>query len=115
MKQSEEPVKKSKPSISNLLKSTDRVSYLRPEWFIQNLTYLLFILLLAIIYIWNSHKGVHMVRDLYQTEGELEEIHWYYNATKDTLTRRSRQSAVADMVKDQNMYELSNPPYIIHE
>lgn len=115
MKQSEEPKQKSRATISNLLKSADRVSYLRPEWFIQNITYILFIILLALIYIWNNHKGVHLVRDLNKTENELVEIQWYYNATKDTLTRKSRQSAVAEMVKEQGMYELSNPPYIINK
>lgn len=115
MKQSEEQKQKHKSSISNLLKSTDKVSYLRAEWFIQNIYYLIFLILIAVIYIWNNHKGVHLVRDLNKTESDLVEIQWYYNSTKDSLTRKSRQSAVADMVKDQNMYELSNPPYIIEK
>ena len=115
MKQMKEPNQKPKSTISNLLKSTDRVTYLRPEWFIQNIYYLFFIILLAIIYIWNNHKGVHLVRDLDKTESELVEIQWYYNSTKDSLTRKSRQSAVADMVKDMGMSELSNPPYIIEK
>ncbi len=115
MKQPEEQKQKSKPTISNLLKSTDRVSYLRPEWFIKHIYFLVFLMLLAVIYIWNNHKGVQLVRDLNSTESDLVEIQWYYNSTKDSLTRKSRQSAVADMVKDQGMYELSNPPYIIEK
>lgn len=102
-------------NLSSRIKIVDQVPYLKQEWLISNIPYFLFLVCIAIFYIWNSHHGVKMVKDMRNAETELIESQYYYNSSKDTLTRRTRQSSVAEMVKDQNMYELSNPPFTILE
>ncbi len=70
-------------------------------------------MLLEVFYIWNNNKGVAMVKEYRDTDQEMLELEWYYNSAKDNLTRKSRQSAVAEMVDTLHMQELSNPPYTI--
>ncbi|MBC8048331.1 MAG: hypothetical protein H7Y00_16140, partial [Fimbriimonadaceae bacterium] len=89
-------------NLSAKIKSLDNVPYLQQDWLIANIPYFLFLVVIAIFYIWNSNNGVKMVKDLRDTEQELIQSQYYYNASKDTLTQRSRQSSVADMVKEQN-------------
>lgn len=102
-------------NLSSKIKSLDNVTYLKQDWLISNIPYFLFLVLIAVFYIWNSHHGVKMVKEMRDTEQQLIESQYYYNSSKDTLTRLSRQSSVAEMVKDLNMFELSNPVYTIKE
>lgn len=73
----------------------------------------MFIVIIGIFYIWNNHRGVAMDREIRTVNQELLEKQYYFNATRDSLTQHSRQSAVARRVDTLNMQELSNPPYTI--
>ncbi len=103
--------KKEQATVSGMLREFDKVSYFRLETIIKNIPFFLFIVLLAVFYIWNNNRGVAMVKEYRDTEQEMLELEWYYNSAKDNLTRESRQSAVAEMVDTLHMQELSNPPY----
>jgi hypothetical protein len=105
--------KKEQATVSGMLREFDKVSYFRLETIIKNIPFFLFIVLLAVFYIWNNNRGVAMVKEYRDTEQEMLELEWYYNSAKDNLTRESRQSAVAEMVDTLHMQELSNPPYTI--
>jgi hypothetical protein len=100
-------------NLSSKIKVFDQVSWLKQDWIIANIPYFLFLVGIAMFYIWNSHHGLKMVKELRDTEEELIQSQYYYNASKDTLTQHSRQSSIAEKVKERNMYELSNPPYTI--
>lgn len=100
-------------SLSGILRSLEAIPFLRFEWFRQNIPFVLFLMLLSVIYIWNNHKGVRMVREYKTAEESMTEVLWNYNSLKDELTRNSRQTRVADMVKEDGMYELTDPPYTI--
>lgn len=54
-----------------------------------------------------------MVREYKSAEEDMTEVMWNYNTLKDELTRSSRQTEVAELVSDKNMYELTDPPYTI--
>ena len=60
-----------------------------------------------------SPRGVAMDREIRTVNQELLEKQYYFNATRDSLTQHSRQSAVARRVDTLNMQELSNPPFTI--
>ena len=100
-------------SVSTMLKSFDEISFFRIENLIRNIPFFLFIVIIAIFYIWNNNKGVAMERDLKTSQQELLESQYYFNATKDSLTQNSRQSAIAGKVDTLRMQELSQPPYTI--
>jgi hypothetical protein len=107
--------KKKNVSLSALLRNLDNVSFLRIDWLASNIPFLIFIMVLGFVYIYNNHRGVAMVKELRNTEERMTEAKWEYNNAKNELTRYSRQSTVAERVQDQQMYELTNPPYTILE
>ncbi len=109
------PKSEIKNNVAGKMRMLDKYNFLKIEYLISNIPYFIFIVMLCIFYIWNNHNGVKMVKQMRDTEDKMIEVQWYYNATKDELTRNSRQSAVAEKVQVQNMYELSNPPYTIIE
>lgn len=102
-------------SLSALLRRLENVPYFRVEWIMGNIPFILFLMILCFIYIWNNHKGVVMVKEIRTTEERMTEAMWKYNSSKNDLTRNSRQSTVAERVSEQQMYELTNPPYTIIE
>jgi len=102
-----------KRSLSSLLKSFDEVKFFKWENIVNNIPYFLFIVVIGIFYIWNNHRGVAMDREIRTVNQQLLEKQYYYNATRDSLTQHSRQSAVAKRVDTLNMQELSHPPFTI--
>ena len=102
-----------KRSLSSMLKSFDEVKFFKWENIVNNIPYFLFIVVIGIFYIWNNHRGVAMDREIRTVNQQLLEKQYYYNATRDSLTQHSRQSAVAKSVDTLNMQELSNPPFTI--
>lgn len=101
--------------MAGMLKSFDEVAFFKMENIIRNIPYFLFIVVIGIFYIWNNAHGLAMEREMRTIDQQLLEKQYYYNATKDSLTQRSRQSKVADMVDTLQMQELSNPPFTIKE
>jgi hypothetical protein len=102
-----------KRSLASMLKSFDEVKFFQWDNIVNNIPYFVFIVIIGIFYIWNNHRGVAMDRDIRTVNQELLEKQYYYNATRDSLTQYSRQSAVAKRVDTLNMQELSHPPYTI--
>ncbi len=102
-----------KRNLSSMLKSFDEVSFFKLETIIRNIPFFMFIVAIGVLYIWNNAHGVAMEREMRTINQQLLEKQYYYNATKDSLTQRSRQSRVATMVDTLHMQELSNPPYTI--
>ncbi len=106
---------KGKYSIAAMLRSFENYRFLSKETLISSIPFFLFIVGIAICYIWNSHQGVKMVKTLRTNEAKMIELQWYYNATREELTGKSRQSSVAKLVEKMDIEELSNPPYLIHQ
>lgn len=99
--------------LASMLKSFDDVSIFRWDRIVANLPYVFFLVVIGIFYIWNNNRGVRMEREIRDLNTHLLEKQYYYNATRDSLTRRSRQSNIADLVDTLHMQELSHPPYTI--
>lgn len=113
MAQEKQTTKNPKKNLASMLKSFDDVAFFRWENILANMPYFLFLVLIGIFYIWNNHRSVHMDREIRDLNTHLLEKQYYYNATRDSLTRQSRQSHIADLVDTLQMQELSHPPYTI--
>lgn len=105
--------KNGKKNLASMLKSFDDVAFFRWENIVSNIPYFLFLVIIGIFYIWNNHRSVRMDREIRDLNTHLLEKQYYYNATRDSLTRASRQSSIADLVDTLKMQELSHPPYTI--
>jgi len=100
-------------------KNTRWLRYLEVQYYLnwshvaRNLPYILFLTILAILYIGNTHLAEKNIREINNLEKELQELRWEYMTTKSDLMYQSKQSEVAKMVATQGLQELIAPPYKI--
>ncbi len=76
----------------------------------QRIPYLLFMVLLIILYIGNTHYAEKTVRETAKITKELKELRAEYITTKFELMFKSRQSEVAKAVMGLGLKEPVTPP-----
>lgn len=74
------------------------------------LPFLLFLVLLGMIYIWNMHLAEKTTRDIDKTQKEVKELSWDYKTTKADLAFKSTLSEVAKRVDTLGIKESIDPP-----
>ncbi|MGB1205820.1 MAG: FtsL-like putative cell division protein [Chitinophagales bacterium] len=103
-----------KKSVSELLKNRLGQAFNSEEFeknfFIDNVRFLLFLSLIAIIYIGNTRYAEKNMRQLNKTNRQLRELKWEYKSVKSQLEIRNKQSEIAKLVKDQGLEALTEPP-----
>jgi len=106
--------KPKKRSLSNrnrkFLRMLNPENYLRTDFLLEHLPYLLFVALLALFYIGNSHYAFKRVREINKLEAQLVESHDEYTATNSDLMGKSRMSQVADGLADTGIKQLTTAP-----
>lgn len=80
---------------------------------LNNLPLVFLITVLGLMHVANNHRIEKKVREINQLESELQELRWMYMTTKSELMFKSKQSEVADMVKDLGLEESVKAPYKI--
>ncbi len=80
------------------------------ENLITNLPYFLFLVVLAMIYISNTHSVESTVRKIDKIKAELKEVRWNYMSAKSELMYKSKQTEVAKAVESIGLQELVDPP-----
>lgn len=76
----------------------------------QNLTFLLFLAVIALVYIANSHLAEKKIRRINKLGREIKELKWEYLSVKSELMFRSKLSEVSKAVETLGLKELSTPP-----
>ena len=97
----------------SVLKPLNIFSYVNKEMIIQNMPFLFFIVLLAGLYIWNTHYTVKTISEINELEEELKELRWEYMTNHAELMNISKQSEVAKKVEVLGLKELKKPPFKI--
>lgn len=98
---------------SGLEKRIRLESYFEEGFPVKYLPKILFVLLLSLIYISNTHYAEKTLRKINQTQTDVEDIRADYTTLKADLMFASKQSEVARRVKALGLKESSNPPYKI--
>jgi len=88
-------------------------SYFEEGFPVQYLPKIIFVLVLAILYISNTHYAEKTVRDINAIQAEVEDMRADYTTLKSDLMFASKQSEVARKVKDFGLKESLTPPYKI--
>lgn len=88
-------------------------NYVSSEAVLSNFPFLLFLVGLTMLYIWNIHFAERTVRSIHRTERQLKEMKWEYMSTKAELMYKSKQSQVAKMVAPLGLQELTTPPKVL--
>jgi hypothetical protein len=87
--------------------------YLSKEWVTGNLSYILYVALLAMIYIANTYYTEKKFKTIERTKSELKELRNEYITTKSILMFQGRQSEISKRAVNQGLREAKMPPYKI--
>ena len=80
---------------------------------VRFLPYLLFVMLLTLLYIGNTHYGNRMNRNIQRLKQETEDLRADYTTLKSDYMEASKQSEVARKVAAFGLVESSSPPFRI--
>jgi len=76
----------------------------------EMLPFLVFLALLTMLYIANSHMAVKNIRDIDKLNKEVKELSWEYKSLKADLMFKSKLTEVAKKVDTLGIKELTEPP-----
>ncbi len=74
------------------------------------LPFLVFLCVLGMIYIGNSHMAITNIRNINKLEKEVRELTWEFKSLKADLMFKSKQTEVAKKVDTLGIKELIEPP-----
>ncbi|HET6254333.1 MAG TPA: FtsL-like putative cell division protein [Puia sp.] len=83
------------------------------RWVVRNIGFLLFLAVLAVVYIYNGHYADKISRDLSRTNKELKELQYEYKTLKSEVMFRSKESELAKAVAPFGLEELTQPPFVL--
>lgn len=98
---------------SGLEKRVQLETYFEDGFPVKHLPKILFVLMLSLIYIGNTHYSEKTIRKINQTQTDVEDRRADYTTYKADLMFASKQSEVARRVKALGLKESKNPPYKI--
>ncbi len=87
--------------------------YLSKETVAGNIGYILFLGLLAMVYIANTYNTEKMFKSIDRTNRELKELRYQYITTKSMLMFQGRQSEISKRAIGLGLKESKIPPYKI--
>jgi len=76
----------------------------------ENFPFLLFLVLLAILYIGNSFYAEKNIRKIEKFQKELKELRYEHIYTKSKVMSKSKQSEVAESLTEEGIKESRTPP-----
>ncbi len=110
MKDQEQDVKHQEKGMEKSVQVLLDGSFLTRDRVIRLLPFLLFLTLLAVIYISNVFYGERIQRESMRTRQELKELRYEYVTSKSDLMFKSKQSEVAKELKNTGVIESTTPP-----
>lgn len=96
---------------SGLEKRMKLEAYFEEGFPVQYLPKVLFVVLLSLIYISNTHFAEKTTRKIDKIQSEVEDLRADYTTLKADIMYASKQSEVARRVKEMGLRESLNPPY----
>jgi hypothetical protein len=104
------PKKRKKGVLAKALSSVFSGTFLTNEKTLKHVPFLLFLALIAILYIANGYQADDKIRDVNRITNELKELRSEYISTKSDLMFVSKQSEVAKSVETMGLKEPIAPP-----
>lgn len=104
-------VRKTGPSSENLFfKKLFTEGGVSKEAATEMLPFLIFLSVLCMLYIGNSHMAVKNIRNIDKLNKEVKELSWEYKSLKADLMFKSKLTEVAKKVDTLGIKELIEPP-----
>jgi len=89
--------------------------FMNYQWIVRNISFFLFLAILAVIYIYNGHYADKTARNINKVSKELKELQYEYKTLKSEVMFRSKQSELAKAVEPFGLKELVVPPIILKD
>jgi hypothetical protein len=109
------PKTKSKGFASGIFSGIERKlkleNYFEEGFPVKYLPKILFVMVLGLIYISNTHYAEKTVRKINAIQADVEDLRADYTTLKSDLMFASKQSEVAKKVKDLELRESLTPPF----
>ncbi len=102
-----EKPKKKKRNLFDLMDVTKMIGY---DGIASNLSFLLFLAGLMLLYIANNHYAMKSIKKLNQSELQVKQMKWEYVNLKSDLEHKSQQSYIARQLETTGIKELKQPP-----
>lgn len=103
---------KAKSKINVIKERFDNISY---RGVVLNVPYLIFLALLAVMYISNSNKGLSLSREIEKRKKELKEVRWRYKDAQASLIYYTSERQISDKAEEIGIQPLSKPAFEIKE
>ena len=87
--------------------------WLNYQSIVKQVPYLLFLSLLAVVYIYNGHNADKMVRRTSKAARELKDMQSEYKSVTGDVLLRSRQSELVEVVKPLGLEVLTTEPTVL--
>lgn len=88
----------------------DNISY---RGVVLNVPYLIFLALLAVMYISNSNKGLSLAREIEKKKKELKEVRWRYKDAQASLIYYTSERQISEQARPLGIAPLSKPAFEI--
>ena len=80
------------------------------RWIVNNITFFLFLALLAVIYIANGHWADKMIRDSNRISKDLKELQFEYKTLKSEVMFKSRETEMIKAAEPMGLQLQTEPP-----
>lgn len=80
---------------------------------VKTIGYFVVLVLFLIVYIANAHYNVKVLRKIKDTKEDLKEVQAEYVSLKAELARKTKASEISKSLKEKEVKELRQPPYVI--
>jgi len=80
---------------------------------VKNIPFLLFLSVIAIIYIYNGHYADKLIRKIGVSEKNVKELEYEYKTIKSEVIFRSKPSEMTKAVEPMGLKELKQPPEVL--
>ncbi|PGH37337.1 MAG: hypothetical protein CRN43_21780 [Candidatus Nephrothrix sp. EaCA] len=112
-KQTPSPAAKGKSIFSGLERRLSLEDYFEDGFPVHYLPKILFVLVLAVAYISNTHYSEKATREINKAQAEVEDLRADFTTLKASVMLAGKQSEVARRVKSIGLEESLRPPYKI--
>ncbi|MEJ7558689.1 MAG: FtsL-like putative cell division protein [Pedobacter sp.] len=102
--------KRKSPEKDNIFRKFLTDGVVSKEAATEALPFLIFISVLCMLYIANSHMAVKNIRNIDKLNKEVKELSWEYKSLKADLMFKSKLTEVAKKVDTLGIKELTEPP-----
>lgn len=96
-------------------KKTAKRALFNYRWIVRNVPFFLFLAGLAVIYIYNGHKANKTIFNINKVNRQLKELQYEYKTLQSDVMFKSKQSQLAQAVKDFGLKELMVPPVVLKD